>query len=482
MKHQSCFWKKYLYLAAVFCAAFLLLGISVPARADDDVKNGFAKENGEFYYYVSGEKAVGWKTINNSRYYFLSDGKMKRGFLTQGTDRYFFESNGKMATGWRSSGTDRYYFLPDGRMLQNTHLYDKKTRTYRYFTSSGKMYRGWYTLSNGNKLYYTSNPKMLARDGVKQFGFSKIGNNTYYFNTKTGYLTTGWITRKSDGARFYMDPAKGGAMLANTTRKFDGVTYIFDKYGVSMIKLSPAGTVTRAAGASHTIKNYLLNALQPCGRVLYIWGGGWTQSTIKGVPSSWTDWYNSQNSSYDYNDYRDLSTYNRVKGLDCSGFVGWATYQMMQTSSYSGYGYTVVSGSVGGSYYGKGWGSILTQSKLAADGYKMYPGDIGYDANHVWIIVGQCKDKSCVVLHSTPQAGVQLSGTPTPSGNYDSQAVMLAEKFMPVYSGFTKFPYKTSCGNYVTRSNYFRWNRSTLADPEGYMNMRADQILSDLFR
>ena len=258
------------------------------------------------------------------------------------------------------------------------------------------------------------------------------------------------------------------------------MTYVFDKKGVSTIQLSPAGTVTRMPGSAKTVRNYLLNGLQACGRVLYIWGGGWTQSTVKGVPSSWTNWYNSQDSTYNFNNYRDLSTANRVKGLDCSGFVGWTTYQTMQTIS-GATSYTVVSGSVGGSYVNRGFGTIITQSQLRADGYKLYPGDIGYDAGHVWMIVGQCKDKSCVVLHSIPQAGVQLSGTPTPSGNYDSQAVQLCNRYMSIYPGFTRFPYETSCGNYVTRSNYFRWYRSTLADPEGFMSKNANQVLSSLF-
>ena len=28
---------------------------------------------------------------------------------------------------------------------------------------------------------------------------------------------------------------------------------------------------------------------------------------------------------------------------------------------------------------------------------------------------------------------------------------------------------------------YLRWNSSTLSDPDGYLNMTADQILYDLF-
>ena len=126
--------------------------------------------------------------------------------------------------------------------------------------------------------------------------------------------------------------------------------------------------------------------------------------------------YNSQSSSYDYNNYRDLSTANRAKGFDCSGFVGWSAYQVMQSKSGVGSGYTVVSGEIGSYYKSMGWGSILTQANLASDDWTVYPGDVGYDSGHTWIILGQCADKSAVIVHSTPNAGVQIAGTPTPSG------------------------------------------------------------------
>lgn len=68
----------------------------------------------------------------------------------------------------------------------------------------------------------------------------------------------------------------------------------------------------------------------------------------------------------------------------------------------------------------------------------MYPGDIGYDDEHTWMILGQCKDKSAVILHSTPNAGVQISGTPTPDGNYGSQAIALQKSIWNVSRGIRK--------------------------------------------
>ena len=154
----------------------------------------------------------------------------------------------------------------------------------------------------------------------------------------------------------------------------------------------------------------------------------------------------------------------------------------MQSKSGVGSGYTVVSGEIGSYYKSMGWGSILTQANLASDNWKVYPGDVGYDSGHTWIILGQCKDKSAVIVHSTPNAGVQIAGTPTPDGSYSSQAITLAQKYMSRYPGYTKYAYHTSSGNYIRRGNYLRWNRNTLADPDGYMNMTADQILADLFK
>ena len=111
----------------------------------------------------------------------------------------------------------------------------------------------------------------------------------------------------------------------------------------------------------------------------------------------------------------------------------------------------------------------------------MQPGDIGYDDGHTWIVLGQCPDKSAVIVHSTPQAGCQIAGTCTPDGDYDSQAIALAKTYMSKYKGFTKYNYHTSCGNYIRRGNYLRWYSSTLSDPDGYKNKTAAQILADLY-
>ena len=412
-------------------------------------RSGFVTINGEKYYYSpkTGKKVKGYQVIDGKKYYFST-------------------SSGKMLTGLRTVAVNNtkytYYFLKTGDVFKGG-LKEINGKKYYFSTSSGKMLTGLRKTSNGNSYYF------LSSGGVFQGGFKEIDGKKYYFNTGSGKMAVGWTT--IGGNKYYFDKETGVMATGDVT--IDEQKYHFNSNGILSNTTSPTG--------SRTIKNYLAGALQPVGQALYVWGGGWNDSTRKGTSQTMTDFYNSQSSSYDYNNYRDLSTANRAKGFDCSGFVGWSAYQVMQSKSGVGSGYTVVSGEIGSYYKSMGWGSILTQANLASDDWTVYPGDVGYDSGHTWIILGQCADKSAVIVHSTPNAGVQIAGTPTPSGGYSSQAIALAQKYMSRYPGYTKYDYHTSSGNYIRRGNYLRWNRSTLSDPDGYMNMTADQILADLF-
>ncbi len=519
----------------LFFLAFAVSGITVYQSASEvqaaTQKNGFYTEGGVTYYYRNGKKVKGWQTINGKKYYFFSDYKQKTGWLTYKGKKYYFQSssipknrymvtgwrqdkqgarryfdkNGVLATGWytisgsryyfdtttgvmkkgwKYVGKDRYYFTSNGVMVKNKLYKDTKANVSRYFGSDGKLVRGWKSFKDGQR-YFSSCTSNLSKDGIMAIGFTKIGGKTYYFLSNTGYkVISGWITRKSDNAKFYMDPKDNGAMLVDCEREINGVVYVFDSDGVASIKNTATGPNTGSPSGTRTIKNYLKGALLPVGKCLYMWGGGWTQSTHKGVPQEWIDWYNKQDASYNFNNYRDLTVANRIKGLDCSGFVGWTCYQVMHTKSGEGSGYTVVSGSVGSSYEARGWGTIITQAYLAETDYKICAGDVGYNSGHTWIMLGQCKDKSAVIVHSTNHAGVQICGTPTPSGNYSSEAIALAKKYMAHYAGYNgKYAgcYRPSSGNYVRNGQFLRWNRATLADPDGYTKKTADQILFDLF-
>lgn len=484
----------------VFLFAMLLavsLGLQISQKNVKAATNGFVTVDGKTYYYQNGQKYKGWLTLNGKKYYFYTvSGEMAKGWVknssgqyrffntntgamvtgwcknTAGQYRYFNPGSGIMAMGWavNSAGQKRYFNTSTGYML--TGWGKNAEGKYRYFnTSTGYMLTGWGKNSAGKYRYFnTSTGYMLT-------GFVKNSAGEYrYFDTSTGYMATGWLT-SSNGKKRYFNPADG--IMFTGIHTIGNKDYEFDEQGYMVAELDSVN-ITQPTSA-RTIKNYLAGALQPVGRALYVWGGGWTDATRKGVNPNWKAWYDSQTSSYDYNNYRDLSASTRSKGLDCSGFVGWAAYQVMQTTSGIGSGYTVVSGDVGSSYAARGWGSIVKQSDLAADNWTLKPGDVGYNSGHTWIVIGQCSDKSVVIVHSTPNAGCQIAGTPTPSGNYSSQAIALAKQYMQKYPGFSKYNYHTSSGNYVRNGDYLRWNRVTLADPDGYMNKTADQILADLF-
>ena len=525
----------------LFAAGFAFQSTTVDAQA---ATTGFRTISGKTYYYKNGKPAKGWLTLNGKKYCFntktgvmlkgwkgrfnarryfnptsgvmytgmkkvggryyyfdLRTGCARTGFVRGGggkvvryfstTDhtmvkgwmqnakkqKWYFSSNGKMLMGLNKVGGRYYYFNPSSGVM--TKGFVTTNNETRYFSSSGAMVTGWTKSAQGKRRYFDGNGAMYK-------GIKKVGSATYYFNTSTGIATGGWVT--SGGNKYYFDTSTL-KMISNTSRTIDGKICTFNSSGV-LTSSKPVNSNSNSANPAYfagdpkpaaqtgtrTIKNFLAGALKPVGQALYMWGGGhgYDDSVRLGVSSKWQSFYLSQSSSYNYRNYNDLSAANEAKGLDCSGFVGWTTYQTLRKYS------TCVSGEIGALYKGYGWGSTVTQNYLSKTGWKVYPGDVGYDGGHTWIILGQCSDKSAVIVHSTPNAGVQISGTCTPGGDYDSQAVALANKYMSRYAGYKKYEYRTSCGNYIRRGNYLRWN-STLSDPERFKSKTADVILKELF-
>ena len=452
-------------------------------------KKGWQTINGSRYYFGSGNlnkcrqqdlnMAVGWrKDGQGKKRYFTASGRMVTGWYTLIGKKYYFDKKtGIMRTGWLYEGKYKYYFnAKTGIMSSDVMLKDTKKNITRYFNKSGRMATGWKTFSSQKKCYFNSAPKS-DRDGAMVHGFKKINGKTYYFLSTDGRKHTGWLTIKSTGDKYYLNPKNGGVRVENTEMNIGGKTYVFNKEGVSSLKGYDRPDTEKPTG-NRTIKNYLAGALQPVGQALYVWGGGWNDATRKGVSPVWKQWYNSQDSSYNY----EYHKFEREKGLDCSGFVGWAAYQVMHSKSGEGSGYTVVASEVCEDYASNGWGKLISKAELKNSGYRLQAGDVGCNLGHTWIVLGQCADKSAVIVHSTPNAGCQISGTPAPDGSSSSQAIQLARKYMSRYSGYNKFDYHPSSGNYLNNcTGYFRWNSNTLSDPEGYRNKTADQILADLF-
>lgn len=238
-----------------------------------------------------------------------------------------------------------------------------------------------------------------------------------------------------------------------------------------------------------TIKNFLQTAIAPIGSTMYVWGGGWNKADTAagkdakriGLSPRWRSFAKNKDASYNYNRYR----YQIHNGLDCSGYVGWCIYNTRNTKANQE-GYVYKASKQAKKFSELGFGHYCPADKVT----DYLAGDVMSSTcqccGHVWIVVGQCADKSVVMVHSSP-SGVQLCGTPTPSGSVDSNACRLAKKYMKKYyrKWYQKYPRVSRGSSYLSHYGQMRWytngKHAVLSDPDGYHNMDAEEILKDLF-
>lgn len=265
-----------------------------------------------------------------------------------------------------------------------------------------------------------------------------------------------------------------------------------------------------------TLKNFLMTALTPVGTTLYVFGGGWNwqdanssnQAMHIGIPQTWVDFFNAHDANYAFKNtddpaksyymYRDIIQYYYC-GLDCSAFVGWCIYNLVENKSSSvsnsaGYGcHSTMSAKI---LANKGWG---TWTRDLSDGFK--PGDIFSIEGHVWISLGTCDDGSILLVHSSPSvsrvgqpgAGVQISAVnPKDTGN-DCEAYKLASRYMSKYYPEWSRRYEAFLNDYERyttvplknkNAGKFTWDvtgEKLLSDEEGFFKMKPKDILANLF-
>ncbi len=229
-----------------------------------------------------------------------------------------------------------------------------------------------------------------------------------------------------------------------------------------------------------TIENLLRTALAPVGNTMYVWGGGWneedtgagTEAVTLGVSPRWAEFAAMQDASYDYNRTR----YQIHDGLDCSGYIGWCVYNVMeQESGKTGYVGKAKDMALAFSKYG--WGSFTEASEVK----DWKAGDIMSMKGHVFMVVGACSDGSVVFVHSSPP-GVSMAGT-LQKDSSRSEAVELAEQYMSTYfpDWYAKYPNCEREYTYISTASAMRWNRETLADEEGLTELPAKEVLERIF-
>ena len=336
----------------------------------------------------------------------------------------------------------------------------------------------------------------------------KVDNESFTINKDAELYD---ITSKAGGAT--VQDIKFNELKQNETVRIvvdsdDHVTKLFRMF-IAEDYTAPVSGVP----GKQTLKNFLATAMEPVGTALYVYGGTWdwqdvnssNQAMTIGLSQSWIDFFQSQDANYTYKNsanpsesYYPHNAWNQYyyAGIDCSAFVGWSVYNVMNTENSTvadSNGYVMSATKQAKNFaQTQGWGTWEQKAPFKPEDFKT--GDIFSMNGHVWICLGKCADGSLVILHSTPSdsingqggGGVQINGV---GESKDCQAVKLAEEYMSKYYPQWWDRYHEVYKNFDDYTKYegenagkFSWDlKNTLADPDGYANMSADEILADLF-
>lgn len=229
-----------------------------------------------------------------------------------------------------------------------------------------------------------------------------------------------------------------------------------------------------------SVLDFLRIAVQPVGSTMYVWGGGWNEedtgagidAVTLGISPRWAAFAAVQDASYDFRNTR----YQIRDGLDCSGFVGWAVYNALETENGQD-GYVWPSGQVAKKLAELGLGAYIPAEQMTV----WLPGDVMSMEGHCWIVVGMCDDSSVLLLHSSPP-GVRFCGTALDDGS-DSQAVILARDIMKVYypDWFSRYPGCAVAASYLQKSAAMRWSEDVLSDRENLRQMTPEEVVRAMF-
>ncbi len=318
--------------------------------------------------------------------------------------------------------------------------------------------------------------------------------------------------------QYAINKAAGGASVSTATIAVDDniiITLTENGYAQNLYKEKEIKDYTlsiEGEAGVRTLTNFFKIALSAVGHALYVYGGAWdfqdegssNQARSIGVADSWIEFFYEQNSSYSYKNssnhaqtYYPFGSFNEYyyAGVDCSGYVGWIMYNVLNTES-GNQGYVKSSTKMAKSFAELGLGTYTRDYSAPTSNVSDFKvGDIISMDGHVWICLGVCSDGSMVILHSTPSdsysgaagGGAQLSAL---GSSKECEAYKLADQYNKKYFKDWSDRYPTvlrSYSSYLSRNNTncgkFSWylNENGVLDPDNLSTMLPDQILKFLF-
>ena len=216
------------------------------SNSSNSDKNGWVKENRNWYYYKSNAKQTGWQKVDGKWYYLKANGVMQTYWYLENGKYYFLGANGSVRTGWQNIWGKYYHFDSDGVMQTG---WQKIDGAWYYFGNekNGAMQVGWqivdheyyYIVDSGVMQTYwrkiDGNYYFFGANGVRRTGWQKIWGKWYYLD-ENGVMQTGW--QKIKGVWYYFGGASDGSMKTGW-QTIHGKTYYFDSEGAMAV-----GTVT----------------------------------------------------------------------------------------------------------------------------------------------------------------------------------------------------------------------------------------------
>lgn len=405
------------------------------------------------------------------------------------------ERNVQFAVWGAANGQNDIRWYTASMQSAGKYIYDVKTADHR---ESGRYIVHAYCNTRGNTLQFigaagfeVTKKAPAAQVQVRSLSNTQLEIGIIGISARRVQFPTWSKTNGQDDIIWYEGSRKGNgewSVIVNSANHRHSGEYVTHIYTDGAF----------AGSASYQLKkngieiaDVIRNAGKPAGKTLYVWGGGWNEADTAagetaltiGVYPEWERYFNSNRQGYSYlpgkRAWERGERQWRFYGLDCSGYLGWVVYNSVQ-SGRNGAGYVVDASRFASSLAGYGYGTVSP----CTPGSVFKPGDIISISGHCYLSLGQCSDGSVLILHSTPNGGVQVSGTV--SGGRSSEASRLASSFMQQnypqwWASFGGEGRQSVDASKYLNGTKFSWTvNSMVGDSEGIQSKRANEILNCL--